>query len=489
MEFATVNSAAEVTEFNNQRIAHGCSLLWINFLQLSPNQFTYRAIDGASFPVPYSDIPWGPAQPDASGAEECIALTSDGTYHDYPCSGHSGCYVCTEDPVRAPTAAPTVSPTTAPTAAPTATPTVSPTTAPTAAPTATPTFTPASDFLIHSISDVTAESTSGTTLELHVSYNASNRDHDTIVLSPNCIDPFTGTAATAFTVTTTPDMSLGNGYIAYNNTIEVDISKINGTEYWQDLSPSGGNGGIFNLCLESAIFFELNGQDEKMNFANTNVTLTIEMNADFEVTAIDAERKGAIEEEIAVDYSDYVEAYQCLKTSPDTPLAAPLLPTYEQGDVLTVCIRGTTDSTVDVSDIKMLQVSQAGGTSSPFTYVNDGVPVDTEVVEVTCGQGTTDVCVADILLLGRFFSVENPGDLTVSGEVVFLASDSRRLEAAPLKVQQSLPVDATRRAEEEGKFAVTVALDGAGAGSSFSASFTPAGMLASLLVGTMVAIL
>ena len=305
-----------------------------------------------------------------------------------------------------------------PTGTPTAAPSSAPTTTPTVAPTSAPTITPAQigSFDIHGHGEVTAVATSHNTVELIAPYNASNREHSLTVLSPNCIDPFTGTAATAFTVTTSEDESLGNGFITFNNTIEVDISKMNGTEWFKDL-PSGDYGGVIDLCLEAAVFLSINGVDEKMNFVNTNVTLTVEMDASFDVISIDADRKDATKEDVDVDYSEYIEAYQCDSASPDTPLAAPL-PTYSQEDVLTICVRGTEDDVTDVDSIKSLVVSQTGGTSSPFTYVTNGSPVSAEISTVVCGQGTTDVCVAELLLLGRFFSVEDPGDLTISGEVV-----------------------------------------------------------------------
>ena len=54
---------------------------------------------------------------------------------------------------------------------------------------------------------------------------------------------------------------------------------------------------------------------------------------------------------------------------------------------------------------------------------------------VECDQGRTAICVADLKLLGRFFSVENPGDLTVSGEVLLdfgdgSSSTTRRLSTS-----------------------------------------------------------
>ena len=56
--------------------------------------------------------------------------------------------------------------------------------------------------------------------------------------------------------------------------------------------------------------------------------------------------------------------------------------------------------------------------SSPFPNVTGRSAVSADVASVQCNQGSTDVCVAELKLLGRFSNVEGPGDLTVSGEVV-----------------------------------------------------------------------
>ena len=97
--------------------------------------------------------------------------------------------------------------------------------------------------------------------------------------------------------------------------------------------------------------------------------------------------------------------------------------------------------------------------------MTDGSPVDAEVASVQCNQGSTDVCVADIKLLGRFFCDEVPGHLTVSGEVVLdLAgggTTTRRLSGADLAIdldegnQEGFrPVEST----EEASFNVSIKL-------------------------------
>jgi hypothetical protein len=250
-------------------------------------------------------------------------------------------------------------------------------------------------------------------------------------MSADCITPFpgTGTATDAFTVTDTQDLSLGSGNIAYNSTIGVDISILNTTGYLKAL-PGGGLGGSIDMCLESAVFFDLPGNvEEKMNFVNTNLTLTVEMDANFEITTINAERKDATKENLTLDYSQYVSAYQCTATDLETAITGE----YSQGDELKICVTSTDTSIVQVGSIKSLALSQAAGGAggaggAEFAYITGGLAVDDEIAATDCDKSISPhVCHADMQLLGRYFAVDEPGDLTASGAVELTFDTGRRL--------------------------------------------------------------
>ena len=255
-------------------------------------------------------------------------------------------------------------------------------------------------------------------------YNASNRVHKTTVLSPNCIHNFTGTAADAFNVRDSADVSLGGGFISYESKIAVDISKVNETDWWTAL-PGGALGGVFDLCLESAVYLSLSGELEKMNFVNTNITLTLEMDANFEVTTINAERKDATKENLNVDYSQYVTAYECVEND----LQNEATKEYSQGDDLKICVKSTNPNIVQVGKIQSLTLSQDDAPSEDdFDYITDGNPVSDEIASTDCDKNNSpNVCHADMQLLGRYFAVESPGDLTASGSVELTFESGRRL--------------------------------------------------------------
>jgi hypothetical protein len=72
------------------------------------------------------------------------------------------------------------------------------------------------------------------------------------------------------------------------------------------------------------------------------------------------------------------------------------------------------------SIFKSLELSQAGTDSGAVVaYITGGVVADVEIVATACGTriSPAHVCHSDMQLLGRYFAVDEPGDLTVSGYV------------------------------------------------------------------------
>ena len=266
--------------------------------------------------------------------------------------------------------------------------------------------------------------------------------------------------------------------------ILVDTSKMNNTGYWRDL-PGGALGGVFDMCLESAVFLMLAGTKEKMNFVNTNLTVTVEMDANFNITAINAERKDVREEELTLDYSNFVTAYQCEKDSEDVQLTGQQ---YSQGDVLKICVKSSDSGIVQVERIKSLTLSQAGpGAGDSYSYITDGEPTSVEIASTACDKSITPahVCYADMQLLGRYFSVEEPGDLTATGSVELTFSTGRRLTVdVPVTGirggQGDLPLEknSARRMEkapEDSRFDVKVSLksvEGSGGTNDFYGAST-----------------
>ena len=287
-------------------------------------------------------------------------------------------------------------------------------------------FVPTGSFEIHNTGEITINPISSNVIELALLYNASNRVHETEVLSSNCIDEFTDTAADAFTVTNTADSYLSDGFIRFSSKITVDISKINNTKWWREL-PNDSNGGVFDMCIVTGVFLELTDANIMMNSIQTNLTVTVEMDTDFSVTNINSIKRGATKEEIILDYSAYLEAYAC---GEDNSIS--VTNEYSLGDSLKICVKSTDPSIVEVGSFKSLVLSQEGDSDGDgFVYIADSIITCTEIATTECKRSISpNVCYADVLLLGRYFIDGNPPDILAAGSVDLILpgeSDNRRL--------------------------------------------------------------
>ena len=189
-----------------------------------------------------------------------------------------------------------------------------------------------------------------------------------------------------------------------------------------------------------------------------------------------------------MDYSDYVTAYQCAEGSEGSEI----LGQYSQGDVLKICVKSTDSSIVQVESIKSLTLSQTGtGAGGAFSYISNGDVADDEIVETACDTSTSPVhvCHADMLLLGRYFGVDEPGDLvTASGsvELAFPTTGRRLTVDVPIAGIRGSSGDVARRMEdtrtppEAASFNVKVSLEPVrGSGSNFyGATIVMSGLVA-----------
>jgi hypothetical protein len=319
-------------------------------------------------------------------------------------------------------------------------------------PTNAPTFTEAimMSWELHNDGDPVGNTISFDEVQVIIPFNATNRVFGSNVFTSDCTSAFEGGASSAFNVTLSQPRSLGGGFIEFNITIGMEISKINETEYWTESNETLGGGSV-DICVETYIALPLDDV-EMMNFIHNEIGISVEMDANFDVSEISVVQKEIEAKELAVDYSQYVEAYQCDPDYPDTPLPEELIPNYTQGDVLTLCIRGTESGVVEVTGVLSLTISQEG--TDNFLYIDDGEPTNIEIVSQICDQGTTDVCVCEMRLLGRFFSSNVLQPLFVTGDVILEFSSSRRIlkDSSPTTMHDTETlIIGNRHMEEEPK--------------------------------------
>ena len=298
-------------------------------------------------------------------------------------------------------------------------------------PSLAPTMTPPglNSWDITSTGNATEETTSKDTILIRLPFNSTNRKIGALGFEKDCITAFNTTDYPYFiTDTTTPSSTHPDGYIQFNTTLEMNVTSINSTKYWNTFT-DGTRGGWVEACIETFLTFEDNidlGNDdspEKVVFRNTVLNISVSLSATYEVDAIDVEREGVASEIVSTDYSKFITAYEC----DETDLYARKTTTYNQGDEITICVRDDSTDIVQVEEFVDLVVAQSNVSS--YNYINNRIR-NPDITTPVCVDGSTAstrrVCYAKIRALARFFGSENPDDLTISGSV-YVTRDGRRL--------------------------------------------------------------
>jgi hypothetical protein len=117
--------------------------------------------------------------------------------------------------------------------------------------------------------------------------------------------------------------------------VELDIIQetITDSIHYQDLN---GTAAIIGFCLRVDYnYVDSDGATESINFYETNVTITVDLTANFTLTEISADRTLADSEAANADLAYPVEAYICLDDNSEVTNPAALA----QGSFLQVCVR------------------------------------------------------------------------------------------------------------------------------------------------------
>lgn len=253
---------------------------------------------------------------------------------------------------------------------------------------------------------------------IKLEFNTSNRDYSTQVLEDDCETNLTGVSKSSISFIDTPLTSSGQ-FVQYDTLIKINHTALeNDGTYWNSISDTLG---FVKFCVLTELY--LHGTEETVNFLSNVVNITINTDGNFEVFDIDVNRTGPEESEVAVDYSTYLEAYQC---TPDN-LTQENTKVYSQGSVLVVCVKGDGD-VVEVENIKQLSVNQ--GSTPSFEYISETNGYNAAIVTTECEDDNSNrICSAQLRLLGRFFASDDPENLQVTGSVTmtFPSNRARRL--------------------------------------------------------------
>jgi hypothetical protein len=214
---------------------------------------------------------------------------------------------------------------------------------------------------------------------------------------------------------TAPDASLA--FVNSTNGDELDVEldiiqeTISNSVHYTDLN---GTAAIIGFCLRVDYnYVDGDGLTESINFYETNVTITVDLTANFTLTGISADRTSADAEAANADLDYPVEAYFCLEDNSEVFSPAAL----EQGSILQVCVRidGTVETqNIIVEDILTFVVSQPDGTATASEVITRGVP--DPLTDKVCRE--SGICNVKTQLLSKYFTDPNPGDLNVAGVAI-----------------------------------------------------------------------
>jgi hypothetical protein len=207
--------------------------------------------------------------------------------------------------------------------------------------------------------------------------------------------------------------------LAFTNTtsgdeldVELDIIQetISDSVHYQDLN---GTAAIIGFCLRVDYnYVDGDGLTESINFYETNVTITVDLTANFTLTEISADRTSADSEAANADLAYPVEAYICLDDNSEVTNPAALA----QGSFLQVCIRIEDNVTENilVEDILTFVVSQPDSTATDSETITNAVA--DPLTDKVCRE--SGICNVKTQLQSKFFADSNPSDLRVDGVAV-----------------------------------------------------------------------
>jgi hypothetical protein len=220
--------------------------------------------------------------------------------------------------------------------------------------------------------------------------------------------------------------------------IELDIvqENISNSTHYKDIN---GTAAIIGFCLRVDYnYVDALNNSESVNFYETNVTINVDLTANFTLAAIDAERTGADNEQADAKLDYKVEAYICLDNNTEVFSPAALF----QGSALQVCIKIDDTVVTDnilVEDILTFTISQPESTNSATsTPIANGVA--NPLTDKVCRE--SGICNVKTQLQSKFFTDTNPKNLKVDGVAVLAFGKASFM---PSSAPSSAPIGNIRR--------------------------------------------
>ena len=192
--------------------------------------------------------------------------------------------------------------------------------------------------------------------------------------------------------------------------VDVDIlqESVAGTPEYMDIDVTAA---MINFCIRvDYVYKDGDEPEESINFHETNVTINIDLTANFTLTAISVDRIDAdqVDEDVALNCE--VQAYFCNQNNENVGQ-----PLFVQGEIMTVCVE-IADSDRDLyhlNDVMDMDLQQLKG---------DRIRVDrSTIVADQRATGLSDkfckngICNIRHQLSSKFFDERDPNNLDING--------------------------------------------------------------------------
>ena len=200
--------------------------------------------------------------------------------------------------------------------------------------------------------------------------------------------------------------------------LDIDKTKITESPYYQD--GPGGLTGTIQFCLRGDYVYDPdaneNTADESIDFHEVQVTVTVDLTAGFNLTAISIVRNGA--DEASADLACRVRAYFCTQED-QREIPAPF---YSQGDIMSFCVDVTQEDKDyfridDILETDLDQDNEIGiyrGPKDAYDDIITNFTADPFTVK-NCESG---ICHVMTQLKSKYFVDRLPNPLTIFGTVI-----------------------------------------------------------------------
>jgi hypothetical protein len=197
--------------------------------------------------------------------------------------------------------------------------------------------------------------------------------------------------------------------------LDVDVAIIQETisksVHYQDVNITAA---IVGFCVRvDYSYIDNDGNSQSVNFHQENVTINVDLTANFTFTGIDVDRPFALIEAVDAELDYPVKVYLCSDDNSEVVSPAAL----SQGSILRLCFKIddiVATENVLVEDVFTLVVSQPDGTATDYEPITNGVA--DPLTDKVCRE--SGICNIKTQLLSKFFTDEIPGALRVDGDAI-----------------------------------------------------------------------